>query len=149
MFKVISIALLALVTTSAIAMSNGIHRYPSQYDVKTTIDRLQAVVEKKGMKVFTRIDHAAGATAVGKTLRPTELLIFGNPKVGTALMLCNQESGIDLPIKALAWRDNEGKVWLSYNGGSYLKHRHGLRDCDAVAAKVDKALANFARAATE
>ncbi len=149
MFKVITLALLTLLTTSAIAMSNGIHRYASQYDVKTTIDRLQAVIEKKGMKVFTRIDHAAGATKVGKTLRPTELLIFGNPKVGTALMLCNQESGIDLPIKALAWRDNEGKVWLSYNDGSYLKHRHELRDCDAVTAKVDKALANFAKAATE
>jgi uncharacterized protein (DUF302 family) len=101
------------------------------------------------MTVFIRIDHAAGAQKVNKQLRPTELIIFGNPKVGTPLMQCSQSTAIDLPQKALIWEDGNGEVWFSYNDPAYLVERHGLTDCDPVIKKVSAALANFAKVATE
>ena len=111
-------------------------------------DRLENLLNSKGMTVFKRIDHAAGAASVGKTLRPTELVIFGNPKVGTPLMLCGQSIAIDLPQKALIWEDAAGQVWLSYNDPAFLKLRHDTRGCDEVLKKVSGALANFAKGAT-
>ncbi len=104
---------------------NGLITVPSAHGVKDTIDRLEADVRSKGMTVFARIDHAAGAKDVGLALRPTELLIFGNAKGGTPLMQAHQTIGIDLPLKALAWEDEAGKVWLSYNDPAWLAARHG------------------------
>jgi uncharacterized protein (DUF302 family) len=98
--------------------------------------------------VFKRIDHAAGAQKVGKTLRPTELVIFGNPKVGTPLMLCSQSVAIDLPQKALIWQDEAGQVWISYNDPQYLALRHNIRGCDKVLKKVAGALGNFTKKAS-
>ena len=98
--------------------------------------------------LFIRINHAAGARKVGKNLRPTELLVFGNPKVGTPLIQCSQSVAIDLPQKALIWQDDKGQVWLSYNDSNYLAQRHGLSQCAEVIKKVEKALNNFAKAAT-
>lgn len=94
--------------------------------VAETIDRLQAAVVGAGLMVFARIDHAAGAVQAGMELRPTELLIFGNPRGGTPLMQDRQTSGIDLPVKALAWQDEDGKVWLTYNSPAWIAQRHGL-----------------------
>jgi len=100
------------------------------------------------MTVFNRIDHTAGAQKVGLTLRPTELVIFGNPKVGTPLMQCSQSAAIDLPQKALIWQDQAGQVWLSYNSPDYIEKRHQVEGCAQVLQKVGKALGNFAKMAT-
>ena len=115
---------------------SGLISLESRFGVSETIDRLVDVVTHAGMRVFARIDHAAGAREIGAALRPTELLIFGHPKGGTPLMQVQQLAGIDLPIKALAWEDAQGKVWLSYNDAHWLAERHGLGDAsrDAVAA---------------
>ena len=101
------------------------------------------------MTIFKRVDHTAGAEKAGLQLRPTELLIFGNPKVGTPLMLCSQTAALDLPQKALAYEDENGEVWLAYNDPAYMAKRHNLKDCDKPVQKVTQALSNFARAATE
>ena len=115
---------------------NGLVTVESRFGVAETIDRLVEIVTGAGLCVFARVDHAAGAHEIGATLRPTELLIFGHPKGGTPLMQDRQLAGIDLPIKALAWEDERGKVWLSYNDARWLAERHGLGDAslDAVAA---------------
>jgi uncharacterized protein (DUF302 family) len=134
-------------TTSAYA-GNGIISVKSSHDVKTTADRLESTLKQKGMKVFIRINHAQGAQKIGKELRPTELIIFGNPKVGTPLMQCAQSVAIDLPQKALIWQDAQSQVWLSYNDPNYLVERHQITGCDEVIKKVGKALGNFAKAAT-
>jgi len=129
--------------------SDGMVSVQSQHDVKTTTDKLEAAVTAKGMKVFNRIDHAAGASSVGASLRPTQLLIFGNPKLGSALMGCAQAVGIDLPMKALIYEDAKGRVYLSYNEPAYMKSRHQMAGCDKPIGKATKALANFAKAATQ
>jgi uncharacterized protein (DUF302 family) len=113
------------------------------------MNRLEAEVKAKGMTVFARIDHAAGAAAVGLSLRPTELLIFGNAKGGTPLMQSIQTIGIDLPLKALVWQDASGKTWLSYNDPSWLAKRHGLgHEAEAAVTAMTAALNAIARTAT-
>lgn len=131
------------------ATGDGMVQVSSSHDVSTTADRLEDVLGKKGMKVFARIDHAAGAASVGKSLRPTTMVLFGNPKVGTGLMNCAQSAGIDLPMKALIWEDADGAVWFGYNSAEWLGARHGISEsCAGVLGKVAKALAAFAAAAT-
>jgi uncharacterized protein (DUF302 family) len=142
-----TITALFLMASQAYA-DNGIISVKSSHAVKATADRLENALKQKGMTVFIRINHAAGAQKVGKKLRPTELIIFGNPKVGTPLMQCSQSTAIDLPQKALAWEDSEGTVWLSYNDPNYLVERHGITGCAEVIKKIEKALSNFAKAAT-
>jgi len=107
---------------------NGIIHVPSKHSVSETIQRLDVLVKSKGLIVFTRIDFGADAAKVNLRMRPAQLLIFGNPKSGTPLMIASPSIALDLPLKALAWEDAEGKVWLSYNAPEYLKRRHGLRD---------------------
>jgi uncharacterized protein (DUF302 family) len=106
--------------------ADGLITLPSNYGPKETMDRLEAEIRASGMVVFARVDHAAGAAQAGLSLRPTEVLIFGNAKAGTPLMQAEQTIGIDLPLKALVWQDANGKVWLSYNEQSGLAQRHGL-----------------------
>jgi len=142
---VITLFFLALSVTSA---GTGMVSIKSAYDVATTADRLETALSKSGMTVFTRINHSDGAMNVGMQLRPTELIIFGNPKVGTPLMQCNQSTAIDLPQKALVWQDEKGQVWFSYNDPAYLVGRHNITGCTEVLRKVSGALMNFARAAT-
>jgi uncharacterized protein (DUF302 family) len=108
--------------------ADGLTTIASKYDPAETIKRLESGIKAKGMTVFARIDHAAGAKEVGLELRPTEVLIFGSPKAGTPLMLAEQTIGIDLPLKALVWQDGAGKTWISYNDPEWLAKRHGLRD---------------------
>jgi uncharacterized protein (DUF302 family) len=127
---------------------NGLITTKSPYDVKKTADRFENALNSKGMTVFIRIDHAEGARKVGQKLRPTELVIFGNPKVGTPLMQCGQSVAIDLPQKALIWQDEAGQVWLTYNDPNYLANRHNLRGCAEVIEKIERALGNFAKTAT-
>jgi uncharacterized protein (DUF302 family) len=135
-----------IVPSSALA-DEGLIRLKSAYSVTQTLDRFEQSVKSKGMTIFARIDHAEGAEAVGKVLRPTALLIFGNPKVGTLLMQSNQTAGIDLPLKLLAWQDAEGQVWIAYNDPQWIAQRHGIKDRAAVVAKMRKAMAGFAAAA--
>ncbi len=142
-----TITALFFLTTQAYA-DNGIISVKSSHEVKATADRLENTLKQKGMTVFIRINHAEGAQKVGKKLRPTELVVFGNPKVGTPLMQCSQSTAIDLPQKALIWEDDQGQVWLSYNDPNYLVERHGITGCDEVIKKIEKALSNFAKAAT-
>ena len=118
------------------AAGTGIITVESNYSVQTTLDRLTKIMTSKGITIFARVDHAAGAKKVGKKLAPTQLLIFGNPKLGTPLMQSNRLIGIDLPLKALAWRDDHGKVWVSYNDPAYLKARYGMSDRDPVFKKM-------------
>lgn len=127
---------------------NGLVQVKSAHDVATTADRLETALKSKGMKIFARVNHAAGAATVGKDLPPTELVIFGNPKVGAPLMQCSRTTGIDLPQKALIWQDGEGTVWFTYNDPQYLKRRHSIEGCDTVLGKVSKALGAFSAAAT-
>lgn len=140
--------LLLVLAVGQVQANNGLISVKSAHDVNTTADRLEAVLEKKGMKIFNRIDHAAGAASVGNSLRPTQLIIFGNPKIGSVLMGCAQTIAIDLPQKALIWQDGGGQVWLSYNNPALLANRHRMAGCDQVLKKVTGALANFAEAAT-
>ena len=137
-----------LLLTSLANADNGLISVKSSHEVKSTADRLENALKQKGMTVFARINHAAGAQKVGKKLRPTELIVFGNPKVGTPLMQCRQSTAIDLPQKALIWEDGDGQVWLSYNDPNYLVERHGITGCDEVVKKIETALNNFAKAAT-
>jgi uncharacterized protein (DUF302 family) len=116
-------------------VKDGLVTVPSTHDVKETIDRFENDMKSKGMTIFARIDHAAGAKAVGLSLRPTELLIFGNAKAGTPLMQAQQTVGIDLPLKVLAWEDAAGKMWLSYNDPGWLVARHGDQSNGGEAAK--------------
>jgi uncharacterized protein (DUF302 family) len=128
--------------------SPGLVSIQSGNSVKVTMDRLEAMLKNKGITVFARIDHAAAAAAVGKPLRPTELLIFGDPRAGTPLMQADQTSVIDLPLKALVWEDASGATWISYNDPVWLAQRHALGDdtsrtVDAMASAL-KTLADTA-----
>ena len=135
--------------TEASTMSeDGLVTIASKFSVKETIDRLEANLKAKDITVFARIDHAAAAASVAMPLRPTELLIFGNPKAGTPLMQSKQTMGIDLPLKTLSWQDAGDKVWLTYNDPSWLAQRHRLApDTDASVSALATVLANLAKAA--
>jgi uncharacterized protein (DUF302 family) len=129
--------------------AEGLTTLRSNHDPKETMDRLEAAVKAKGLTVFARIDHAAGAAAVGLPLRPTEVLIFGNAKGGTPLMQSVQTIGIDLPLRVLVWQDASGITWLSYNDPSWLAKRHALDDATGAAVKtLAGALDAMAKAAT-
>jgi uncharacterized protein (DUF302 family) len=132
---------------------NGLTTLSSIHSAKETMDRLEADVRAKGLTVFARIDHSAGAKAVGLTLRPTEVLMFGNAQGGTPLMQALQTTGIDLPLKALVWEDPGGKVWLSYNEPAWIAQRHGdaghgAAQVSEVTGRLAGALAALAKAAT-
>jgi uncharacterized protein (DUF302 family) len=127
---------------------DGLVTVASQHSVKDTLDRLEADLKAKGVTVFARIDHAAGAATVAMPLRPTELLIFGSPKGGTPLMQSRQTIGIDLPLKILAWQDANGKVWLTYNDPGWLAQRHRLgAEAQASVTALANLLANLAKSA--
>jgi uncharacterized protein (DUF302 family) len=127
--------------------AEGLVTVKSAHSVQETADRLADITGKKGLKLFARVDHTAGAKSVGKSLRPTQVLIFGNPQGGTPLMECDQTVGIDLPLKALVWEDAQGQVWIGYNDPAYLARRHKLKGCDAVVQNISKALAGLTQQA--
>jgi uncharacterized protein (DUF302 family) len=128
---------------------DGLIALSSHYPARDTMERLLAALAKRTMTVFARIDHTAGAASAGLKLRPTEVVIFGNPKGGTALMQDRQSAGIDLPLKALVWEDADGKIWLSYNDPAWIAQRHGLGAASAGAVEaMAKALAAIAAEVT-
>ncbi len=118
----------------------GLLSIRSRFGPNETMDRLEAAIRAQGMKVFARIDHAAGASEAGLELRPTEVIIFGNARGGTPLMQSAQTIGIDLPLKALVWEDASGTTWLSYNEPSWIAQRHGVANAEPVVSKMSAAL---------
>lgn len=119
-------ALLSITAAGTSAADNGIISKSSRYTVPETIARLESVLKAKGVGIFAKIDHSGEASKAGLQMRPAQLLIFGNPKAGTPLMNGAPLAAIDLPLKALAWEDAQGKVWLSYNSPAFIKERHEL-----------------------
>jgi len=129
-----------LMVSSAAAADTGLVTKASKYSVTDTVTRLEAVLKSSGMTVFARIDHRAEAEKVGLAMRPSQVIIFGNPKGGTPLMAASPTVAIDLPLKALIWEDASGRVWLSYNAAAYLKTRHNISGKDEAIAALDRAL---------
>ncbi len=145
MTRLFAVLLCLLLPLPAFAADDGIVKKASPYPVAQTLDRLEAVLKEKGVIVFARIDHAGEAKKVGLDLPPTQLLVFGNPRSGTPLMIANRAVAIDLPMKALAWQDAAGQVWIGFNSADYMQKRHELTDEQAkslavVAVLVDAAL---------
>ncbi len=143
----LSLALGLVMLSACATAADGLISLKSPHDVDTTAGKLEAALQARGLKLFARIDHAGGAASIGQTLRPTQVLIFGNPQGGTPLMACQQTAGIDLPLKALVWKDASGQVWLSYNDPAWLASRHGASECPVV-PNLAKALSGLASAAT-
>jgi uncharacterized protein (DUF302 family) len=128
---------------------DGLITVASSFSVRETVERLVSFATSRGLAVFARIDHAEGAAKIGLPLRPTELVIFGHAKGGTPLMADRQTAGVDLPLKALAWEDADGMVWLTRNDAAWIAQRHGLGPASAEAVKaVDAGLAAVTKAAT-
>jgi len=127
---------------------DGMITKKSKHSVKETIDRLEQALRKKGITIVTRWDHAHGAEKAGIPLRPTELLIFGNPKLGSHFFTSNQTAGLDLPMKALAWKDDHGQVWLTYNDPAYIANRHGIKNRPHIVKKMTGALNKLSDIAT-
>ena len=143
MRKFISILVLSVMSSLVFAeghSNNGLVTIKSNHSVKVTLDRLEGLLKKKGITIVTRWSHDAGAKKVEIPLRPTELLIFGNPKLGSHMFTSKQSAGIDLPMKALAWEDEKGQVWLTYNDPQYIADRHGIKDRPEIVKKMTGAL---------
>jgi uncharacterized protein (DUF302 family) len=140
MLKTILATLTAVLLASPAHAVNDLISQPSALSAKATLDKLETLAQARGFEIFARINHAAGAKGIGETLRPTELLIFGNPKGGTPLMQCAQSFGIDLPLHVLAWEDAAGKSWLSYKDLTKLGPDHPDESCAAAIKRVSGAL---------
>ena len=143
------LSVFALPVTADGMQDHGLVVKKSTHSVAATLDKLEGIVKSKGFTVFARIDHAAGADKVGQTMRPTAVLLFGNPKIGTALMLSRQSAALDLPIRVAAWEDDSGQVWIAYNAPDWLAARHGITDRDAVIKKMTGALGKLTGAAAK
>lgn len=132
--------------------AEGMEKIASQHSVTETLDKLESNLTAKGMTIFARVNHSEGAASINKQLPDTQLLIFGNPKIGTPLMQCQHSIALDLPQKMLAWQEADGTVWLGYNEPLYLAQRHGIdmdNPCYPILEKVSKALSNFAKTAAK
>ncbi len=127
----------------------GLITVPSPFEPQATVDRLKAEIEARGMRVFAGIDHAALAAEAGLALRPTEVILFGNPRGGTPLMQANQTIGIDLPLKALVWQDASAKTWLTFNDPAWLARRHGIAGAQATVSALGQALGVLASSVTK
>ena len=136
----------SLMLSGTVSAADGLIAVKSPHSAKETMNRFEEIAKQRGLNIFARIDHAAGATKINKILRATEVLIFGNPQGGTPLMECAQSAGIDLPLKVLVWEDAQGQVWLGYNDPAFLAKRHGAEACPVI-APMGKALSGLAEAA--
>ncbi len=149
MLKRMSIVLLATLASFSLMATESMIRMESQHSVKDIADKFVANAKEKGFNVFTRINHQRNAEKVDMGLKPTEVIVFGNPKAGTPLILCAQEVAIDLPQKVLVYENMSGQTWLVYNNPYYLKERHNMVGCDEILDKVAAALKNLASVAVE
>jgi len=149
MKKLLPLLFLSFFITSYSHASEGLVSVESHHSVKETADRFTKILAEKGLTLFARIDHQKNAKSVDLELRETEVLIFGNPKVGTPLMQCEQQVAIDLPQKVLISKDADNTVWISYNNPEYMKQRHQVTECDAVFSKVANVLRALTSAASK
>ena len=149
MIRITTVCLILLLILSLpLAADDGLINVRSQFPVNQTMNRFETAVLNANMKVFTRINHQQGAKSVDMTINPSQVLIFGNPKLGTLLMQSNPRVGLELPLKALAWKDQQGNVWLSYTRPDHLFQRFSINDHPKAKQKMEKALAKFATFAT-
>lgn len=148
MKNAIFVVLLILFIIRPAVAADGVINVQSSLNIEETADRMVSILNKKGMTIFNRIKHSENAAKVGIELRKTELIIFGNPKVGSPLMKCQQSVAIDLPQKALIWEDANAKVWISYNDPRYLAKRHNITHCEETISRIEKALAGIAKSAS-
>ena len=140
------ITFVALTIASQLSFaSSGLIELPSSYSFAETEQRLLNTLNTKGLTVFTQIKHYEGAKKAGLEINDTQVIIFGNPKVGTPLMQCAPKVAIDLPQKFLIWTDNNDQVWLAYNDPAYLAERHNIKGCEAVLEKISKALMGISK----
>lgn len=146
MKRIISLGIIALSASFSVAASDGLVKYESNYSVQETADRFEDIAKSKGLTLFARVDHQKNAASVNLELRPTEVIIFGNPKVGTPLMQCAQDVAIDLPQKVMVSEDDNKKVWLTYNNPTYLMERHQIQGCDEVIKKISGVLSKLSEA---
>lgn len=149
MIRKVALAIVLLNLSLSAHAVDGMVNVSSKHTVSETTVRLVNILESKSMKIIARVPHSDAAKSVGVDLLPMELVIFGNPKVGSPLMKCAGSVAIDLPQKALIWQDRNNEVWISYNNPDYLKSRHNIRGCDEVLKKVSGALSGMIRAAAE
>ncbi len=147
-YLLIGLMLLLVAPLSMASGNNGLISIKSTHSVSATLDRLESLLRKKGITIVTRWRHDAAAKKVGIPLRPTELLIFGNPKLGSHFFTSEQTAGIDLPMKALAWQDKNGQVWLTYNDPQYIADRHGIKNRTGIVRKMTAALKKLMHAAS-
>lgn len=147
MKKTILIALSILFIAIPVLAADGIINVPSAFTVEKTADRMESILKEKGMTIFNRTKHSEAAGKVGIELRETELIIFGNPNVGSPLIKCQQSVAIDLPQKALIWKDDKANVLISYNDPRYLEKRHTISGCEDAISNVEKALAGITKSA--
>ncbi len=140
MIKISTFIFFSFIFSTYVGATESMISVESNYSAKVTADRLESIIKEKGLTLFARIDHQKNAAGVDLELRATEVILFGNPKVGTPLMQCAQEVAIDLPQKVLIREDSESKVWLSYNNPEYIRERHKIQGCDKVINKISKVL---------
>ncbi|MDH5184611.1 MAG: DUF302 domain-containing protein [Gammaproteobacteria bacterium] len=145
---IISLFCLFLASPVIAQADDGMISKKSKYSVSVTIDKLEKALKSKGITIAVRWKHSDRANKVDIPLRPTELLIFGNPKLGSHMFTSNQTAGIDLPLKALAWKDEHGVVWLTYNDPAYIAKRHKITDRAHIVTKMTGAMNNFTNIAT-
>jgi len=148
LLQTVAITLCLLPALASASHDDGMITKKSKYSVSQTLDKLEAVLKKKGITVAMRWKHDEKAKGVGIPLRPTELLVFGNPKLGSHMFTSNQTSGIDLPLKALAYQDEKGDVYLTYNDPAYIAKRHHIKDRAKILAKMSGALNKLSNVAT-
>lgn len=147
-YFLVLLSLAALIPITSIAADKGLVNKKSHFSVKVTLDRLENELRKKGITIVTRWNHQEGARKASIPLRPTELLIFGNPKLGSHFFTSSQSAGIDLPMKALAWKDKAGQVWLTYNDPIYIASRHNIDNRPGIVKKMAGALNKLTNVAT-
>jgi uncharacterized protein (DUF302 family) len=143
----VKLAALAVALVVSLPANAELIRKESPYPVAETADRLEAVAKERGLIIFARIDHAAGAKKVGQELRPTILIVFGSPATGTPLIQTEQTMGLSLPLKALAWQDAAGKVWLGYDAPAGVAAERGVPRDHPVVGQITKALGGLTDAA--
>jgi uncharacterized protein (DUF302 family) len=149
MKTIISLLATVFLLCSTAFAAEGLITKTSNHSVKQTLDNLEKIVKDKGFTVFIRINHAEAAMKTGSTLRPTEVLIFGKPKLGSLFMQSNQTIGIDLPVKVIAWEDEHGVVNIGYNDPAWLAGRHNIKDREKPFAKMAGALKKLTSAAAK
>ena len=148
MKKFFSALIVSLLVANSALADDGLATIKSMHNVQKTADRFERMIKNAGLNLYLRVNHSSDAKKVGLSLKPSQVIVFGSPKVGTHLMNCSESVAIDLPLKVLIREDAQGRVWLSYNRPKFLVKRHSIKGCDKVVEKMDGLLAKFAWSST-